>query len=304
MSSQKPSDAKESSACVLCLEAMKALGYPKCGQCVSQGDPYGILPTKPGVKDSDIPTSACFQGVMMIQTLTYIHGMHELLYKSLCVALNERVSSSGSNFVISVHESRFARKARLPNQFLCMAPRELQDIIGRLSMSNQTDTTTTLLRSTNSLKKFVTLATREANKSRMLKGENTLILKEDRQHLLPGTSTSDRVLAVLLFLWGHHCQDLDSERQLKQKATTLGIPLSRLKMAKNWYTLVCAYPGILSINLQNHVLWENARDLYLLLQDLSATEEYKPKIAALKSQGHMCFESFAVSGHACACAKQ
>jgi len=77
----------------------------------------------------------------------------------------------------------------------------------------------------------------------------------------------------------------------------LGIPVRRLKIAQHWHKLLCEHPGILFLTLPGHpvsALWDNARDLALLLGSLSKNDKYKDKVLALKQNYHLCFECIGV----------
>jgi hypothetical protein len=223
--------------------------------------------------------------MLMLQALNYIHGGHELLLQSLCNALSTAPAPKHAHGKPSRHHPA------MTSHFLRAAPQELRDLIGKMNQSSPT-TLTKLLRTTNSLKRFATASRRQSlrhNQEQSSRREQSR--NSEGPSLLPGASTSEHVLAILLFVWGHHCRDAD-KHQLKQLAATLGVPLRRLQIAQHWYKLACTYPGLLRLALPGYsasALWENAHDLLLLLESLSQTDTHRDKILGLTS-GHLCFE--------------
>jgi len=304
-------------SCVLCLEAIKVFEHPACSSTLSPGCKLDDLDKMcPGPDTRASQPCQCMQKVMMLQALNYVHGMHELLSQALRAALDDlplvakpkpqRHAPQGGG------KNRAAGPDTTAAQFLSMAPTELQDILRKMS-NPDTESIVTLVRSTNSLKRFAAAATKEQRNKLLTHRPQTCVdpgtvspdLKPGAElpGLLPGASASDRVLAVLLFVWGHHVRGL-TRKQLKPKAATLGVPHHRLRMAQHWHTLLCTHPGILRLALQGHAtdtLWKNAHDLCLLLQDLSQSDQYKDKVALLAFRQHVCFECV-VLGH-CTCEK-
>lgn len=264
-------------SCVLCLDASKYLVPETLSEALPPLRTGAQLPGQAGPQikshcEANKPCT-CPRSMLMLQAMNYIHGAHELLLQSLCEALKSAP--------LCMQPKSGRHLPNLSTHFLRAAPRELRDIIGQMNRSTTTTAMTRLLRRTNSLKRFVAAS----------KSEASLSDAKVAQAVLPSASTSERVLAILLFVWGHQCRDADT-KQLKQAATTLGVPLRRLQMACHWHALACTYPGLLRLTLPGYkmtVLWESAHDLRLLLDSLSQDEAYRDKILGLMS-GHLCFE--------------